>query len=1047
MKHLLKTSLLLVTLSLYFSPLRGMADHPTDPPTDHPTDPPTDHPTDPVIESVSMTESNLVIQVRVVEGYARLIYETKVNLKSTAAWIPRKSMSLSGAAEVVELTVEQNPEHGCFRVRCFTEQTVDRKLFQGTSSFPPQASVEGFSTDTPGNSGGAFTGANISNTGVQGANVDMSSAPDVLDSNVWSFKGNRLYYFNQYRGLQIIDISNADVPELVDTLELPLSGERMFTLPESDHVILLAAMRCNSSLPSLSIPSVQEQQVLVLDVEGDHATVIDALPVPGSITESRLIGHSLFVGSTGYFPHTSSSNTTWETRTYLTSFNLQDPDNAAQVDQLSFSGYAGAVRAFPDHIAMVTHNWFRGKDSGLVLVDIDHESAQMSRRLELDSGGRIPNEYMINLQNDVLSVFVDDLDRRISRLSNYDMAGNLLGTAEVGLGERLFSARFDGDIVYAVTFRRIDPLWIIDNSDPALPIVTGELEVPGFSTYIEPLDEQILTIGSVSGQVAVSLFDTSDLTQPNLLSRITLGERYSWSEAQYEEQAFQVDTDTGLILIPFYAAGASGLQFIELGPTNLVERGIVLTPQSVRRSAVQSNRVFAITGEELLTIDPSIPDHPVLSAQLELARRVGQIVLHDNYLIEIDSANSYFWGGGSPSPVQLRSRSISNDHVMASIELEALNLLGVEKHGDLLYLLQGDNHIGWYCCFISDGSAPAAPSSNIICSVIDLTALPEIRVVGQDTSLSTNRPSGNQTALWPDEQTLVWAPENVGSTIWGYSIGWAIYPGFYSSKQLLAYDVSTNSSPRLVSQLLLPEASSTRFDAADGKVFGGQRTFEFIPTTNTSTNSSMTVYQSGQWYTTHSLTVIDYQDTENPVIRPPADLMGDFVGISTNGRICFTTERGEYDHTNATWSASLLHAFAYDDVALFHIDSLNLGGQSGSYQQSLVHKDLVYIQGYTNSSNELWTCALDVSNRWTVHDRQPNLKWSTFLIRNDLFIQHNWTDTLFFNLHDPLHPELLHPQRTNANCFNGNPKNGDGSSATGYFHPNGLFSIDHWRFN
>ena len=57
---------------------------------------------------------------------------------------------------------------------------------------------------------------------------------------------------------------------------------------------------------------------------------------------------------------------------------------------------------------------------------------------------------------------------------------------DLGRGEEIRSVRFVGDQAYVVTFRQIDPLFIIDLTDPRNPEVKGELEIPGFSTYLEP---------------------------------------------------------------------------------------------------------------------------------------------------------------------------------------------------------------------------------------------------------------------------------------------------------------------------------------------------------------------------------------------------------------------------------------------------------------------------------------------------------------------------------------------------------------------------------
>ena len=72
---------------------------------------------------------------------------------------------------------------------------------------------------------------------------------------------------------------------------------------------------------------------------------------------------------------------------------------------------------------------------------------------------------------------------------NLKVTGKLLGLAPT---ERIYSARFMGDRAYLVTFRQVDPLFVIDIKDPTAPKVLGELKIPGFSNYLHPYDENLL---------------------------------------------------------------------------------------------------------------------------------------------------------------------------------------------------------------------------------------------------------------------------------------------------------------------------------------------------------------------------------------------------------------------------------------------------------------------------------------------------------------------------------------------------------------------------
>jgi len=149
----------------------------------------------------------------------------------------------------------------------------------------------------------------------------------------------------------------------------------------------------------------------------------------------------------------------------------------------------------------------------------------------------------------------------LSGNNTLEVVGQLDGIA---VGERIWSARFIQDRGYLVTAENIDPLWTIDLSDPENPTIMGELEVPGVSTYVHPLeDEHLLTIGfggdaqGLDGSIKVSLFDVSDFANPRRKDVLTLfaaeGEDWSsWgtSEALYEHKAFQYWAPKKLLAVP-----------------------------------------------------------------------------------------------------------------------------------------------------------------------------------------------------------------------------------------------------------------------------------------------------------------------------------------------------------------------------------------------------------------------------------------------------------------------------------------------------------------
>ena len=100
---------------------------------------------------------------------------------------------------------------------------------------------------------------------------------------------------------------------------------------------------------------------------------------------------------------------------------------------------------------------------------------------------------------------------------------------DLGRGERIFAVRYIGDRAYVVTFRRVDPLYVVDLSDPTELAVLGELKILGFSSYLHPIGDGLLVgigrdvteWGSDLG-LKISLFDVSDAADPRELDIWTL---------------------------------------------------------------------------------------------------------------------------------------------------------------------------------------------------------------------------------------------------------------------------------------------------------------------------------------------------------------------------------------------------------------------------------------------------------------------------------------------------------------------------------------------
>jgi len=128
---------------------------------------------------------------------------------------------------------------------------------------------------------------------------------------------------------------------------------------------------------------------------------------------------------------------------------------------------------------------------------------------------------------------------------------------DLAQGERIYSVRFMGEKAYVVTFRQIDPLFVLDLSDPSNPEVLGELKVTGFSNYLHPYDENhVIGIGKETTEegriqgVKIALFDVSDVNNPIEKAKYEVEGKWSNSNALYDHKAFLFDKSRNLLVLP-----------------------------------------------------------------------------------------------------------------------------------------------------------------------------------------------------------------------------------------------------------------------------------------------------------------------------------------------------------------------------------------------------------------------------------------------------------------------------------------------------------------
>jgi len=201
----------------------------------------------------------------------------------------------------------------------------------------------------------------------------------------------------------------------------------------------------------------------------------------------------------------------------------------------------------------------RFERTGIVKIDLGNFRIQATGEVP----GRPLNQFSLDEYQDTLRIattssggtFFFDSSESINDVYTLDKNLRLLGSVlDLGKGERIYSVRFIGDRGYVVTFRQVDPFYVLDLHNPKSPQRTGELKIPGYSSYLHPLDDDhILGVGRDGANVKLSIFDVRDPTQPTEAAQYQLAD--SWSVIEQTHHAFLHDQKFKAFFLPASRGG------------------------------------------------------------------------------------------------------------------------------------------------------------------------------------------------------------------------------------------------------------------------------------------------------------------------------------------------------------------------------------------------------------------------------------------------------------------------------------------------------------
>ena len=215
------------------------------------------------------------------------------------------------------------------------------------------------------------------------------------------------------------------------------------------------------------------------------------------------------------------------------------------------------------------------------------------------------------------------------------------GLQDMSPDETIESVRFLGDRAFIVTFRTVDPLLAIDLQNPLEPVLEGRLMIPGFSSYLQPISDDLViglgrnTPNGRDGPSQLSLFDISDLGNPRRLDEYTW-DHWSKSEAALDHHAFGFFPEHSVVTIPVgssrwvwtdtdddgfrdqYVHHRTDDLYVfryDASSATIEELGNVSHDFLVRRSGYIADRLYSVSTDDVIVSDINNPSTPIANVE------------------------------------------------------------------------------------------------------------------------------------------------------------------------------------------------------------------------------------------------------------------------------------------------------------------------------------------------------------------------------------------------------------------------------------------------
>ncbi|MFW3146861.1 MAG: beta-propeller domain-containing protein [Thermoplasmatota archaeon] len=498
----------------------------------------------------------------------------------------------------------------------------------------------------------------------EGDSQDRGSDREVEEADIINSVGDRLYILNSYLGLVIVNLE--------DPAEPYIEGRcRVLGNPTSMYIVDFLGFVIASGVPDLEgSGSWNAGMLYILDLtDPSDPRIVKAVEIDGYPVDSRRVGDVIYIVSNEEYYYYFD---TWGIRgaldidvamaeeeyfldegspedegpkTTILSIGFYDPEMLGEVDRVSIPGNSGKIHAsqFAIFIPQDIGYYWEEPMTKFTYVDISDPEGDIKVRGSVEVIGFLSDRFQMDHYRGMFRVVTqrwpswdrgDEFPSSTLRVIDARDPDDLKEVSKLLIDDEgnLMATRFAGERAYTIHLpESIDPLDVIDLSDPADPKLTDVLEIPGWVEHLEVIGYKIIAIGvdnEEERKVALYLFDVEDAEKAILEDRVVIGEGYTYSEANWDEKALSIFEDQELVAIPYssydwssYYGQTNGIQLVsfdlEDGKLNL--EGNVEGKGQMKRTRIVNGNLIATSEQVLQSVDISDPSSPVIDASLDLA--------------------------------------------------------------------------------------------------------------------------------------------------------------------------------------------------------------------------------------------------------------------------------------------------------------------------------------------------------------------------------------------------------------------------------------------